>query len=324
MIMKKIAMLSIILIVLVSLCTNNQPQPSGGDGNSSIETPPQNNSIKTPPQKTPEPASSSVSIPVPNTSACAITSPPLRMEGINTHPEVYGTGADPDIITLGPKLGAHPDWQPYTNKLGMEFELKPGTPVLAPIDMVLVGVNNKGAAYRIVDGEKVSPFDDLTLYFESASPDWPKMVIMIYHLSSSPLVLKDNQSEVQEWGTVFRAQGHLFYEFNDYMAPENAISCDAMIGRSVRRGELIGFPGSVGAHSMASFCFKVSHTSENPTVKNGNRYLHWVQPSSFFYWKCYSPDADFPSGVLAYPFECEGYQLPAEQHDVSFKYASTE
>src|SRR4030042_6514254 len=159
MIMKKIAMLSIILIVLVSLCTNNQPQPSGGDGNSSI---------KTPPKKTPEPASSSVPIPVPNTSACAITSPPLSMEGINTHPEVYGTGADPNIITLGPKLGAHPDWQPYQNKISVEFELKRGTPVLAPIDMVLVGVNNRGAAYRIQDGVKVSPFDDLGLYFESA------------------------------------------------------------------------------------------------------------------------------------------------------------
>jgi hypothetical protein len=71
---------------------------------------------------------------------------------------------------------------------------------------------------------------------------------------------------------------------------------------------------------MAPFCFKVSDTSINPTVIKGNRYLHWVQPSSFFYWKSYRPDAIFPRGVLAYPFETDGYQLPAEQHDVNFKY----
>ena len=46
---------------------------------------------------------------VPNTSASAITSPPLSMQGINTHTEMYGTGADPNIITLGPKVGGQPD-----------------------------------------------------------------------------------------------------------------------------------------------------------------------------------------------------------------------
>ncbi len=304
--MKKVLIALLVLVVFISLCTHT------------------NTPSLTTLQKTLGPTASSVPISVPDTSACAITSPPPSMEDINTHPEVYGTGADPDIITLGPKVGAHPDWQPYPNKIGMEFELNHGTPVLAPIDMVLIGVNNRGAAYRIQDGEKVSPFNDLALYFESANPDWPKMVIVIYHLLSSPLVLKDNQNEVEEWGSVLRAQGHLFYEFNDYMAPENAISCDAMIGRSVGRGELIGFAGSVGNHSMAAFCFKVSNTSENPTVKIGNRYLHWVQPSSFFYWKCYNPDANFSSGVLAYPFECEGYKLPAEQRDASFKYIPAE
>ena len=34
----------------------------------------------------------------------------------------------------------------------------------------------------------------------------------------------------------------------------------------------------------------------------------------------YSPDTDFPNGVLAYPFECEDYSLPIEQHDLNFKY----
>ncbi|PIZ98744.1 MAG: hypothetical protein COX77_03560 [Candidatus Komeilibacteria bacterium CG_4_10_14_0_2_um_filter_37_10] len=44
-----------------------------------------------------------------DTSASAITSPPPSLDGINTHMELYGTGADPDIITLGPKVGGHPD-----------------------------------------------------------------------------------------------------------------------------------------------------------------------------------------------------------------------
>ena len=61
------------------------------------------------------------------------------MDGINTHTEVYGTGADPNIITLGPKIGGCTGCPPYPNKNSMEFELDHGTPVLAPIDMVLIG-----------------------------------------------------------------------------------------------------------------------------------------------------------------------------------------
>lgn len=265
---------------------------------------------------------------VSDTSASAITSPPPSMEGINTHTQVFGTGADPNMITLGPKVGGHPGWEPYPNKFSVEFELNHGTPVLAPIDMVLVGFRNNSANYRIQSGQKQTPYNDLLLCFESASPDWPGMIISTYHILSSPLLLGQNQnsdcSEVEEWGSTIQAQGHLFYDTNDYVTSEkgNARSCDALIGHLVKRGDLIGFAGSVGNHSMASFCFKVSHTLENPTVQRGNRYLHWVQPDSFFYWRCYSPDANFPSGVLAYPFECEGYQLPSEQHDVNFKYTS--
>ena len=266
---------------------------------------------------------------MPDTSASAITSPPINMEGINTHTEMYGTGADPNIITLGPKIGGHPDWEPYSNKTSMEFEIDHGVPVLAPIDMVLVGFKNGSAEYRVrLDGQKDTPYNDLLLYFESASPDWPGMIIGSYHLLSSPLLPGHNQNpncrEVEEWGSRMQVQGRMFfYDEDKVINPTgDALSCDALIGYIVKRGELIGFAGNVGIHSMAAFRFKVSHTSENSTVQKGNRYLHWVQPGSFFYWKCYSPDTKFPSGVLAYPFECGGYQLPIEQHDVTFKYLS--
>lgn len=265
---------------------------------------------------------------VPDTSASAITSPPPNMEGINTHTQVFGTGADPNMITLGPKVGGQPGWQPYPNKFGVKFELNHGTPVLAPIDMVLIGFRNNNANYRIQSGQKRSPYNDLLLCFESADSDWPDMIISIYHLLSSPLLLGHNQnpdcSEIEEWGSTVQAQGHLFYDTNDYviLKNENADSCNALIGRLVKRGDLIGYAGSVGNHSMVSFCFKVSHKIKNPTVQKGNPYLHWVQPESFFYWRCYNSYSNFPSGVLAYPFECEGYQLPLEQNDVNFKYNS--
>lgn len=270
---------------------------------------------------------------VPNTSASAITSPPPSMDGINTHTEVYGTGADPNIITLGPKIGGRTGWPPYPNKNSMEFELDHGTPVLAPLDMVLIGSTNRNAEYRTrSDGEIQSPYNDLELYFESASPDWPGMIVCVYHLSTSPLLLGHNQTsdcyEVEEWqGTKpAQAQGHLYFEFEDFVYKEkdDTGECDVLIGRLVKRGEVIGYTGSVGNHSMAPFRIKVSHTEKNPNVRIGNPYLHWVQPGSFFYWQCYSPDADFPSGVLAYPFPCGDYHLPAEQYDVNFKYTRTQ
>tara|TARA_B100002003_G_C14135743_1_gene546218 strand:+ start:2321 stop:2488 length:168 start_codon:yes stop_codon:yes gene_type:complete len=50
------------------------------------------------------------------------------MVGINTHSHVFGTGADPDMITLGPKIGGQPGWPPYATKTSMEFELGHGEP----------------------------------------------------------------------------------------------------------------------------------------------------------------------------------------------------
>jgi hypothetical protein len=263
------------------------------------------------------------------TSASAVTSPPPSMEGINTHTEVYGTGADPDMITLGPKTGGCEGCPPYPGKTSMEFELEHGEPVLAPIDMVFIGFKNRNAQQRTrSDGEVQSPYNDLELCFESSSPDWPGMIICVYHLSTSPLLPGHYEGsdcyEEEEWGNIVQAQGRIYYEQEDftYRDLETARSCEALIGRTVKRGEVVGYAGSVGDHSMAPFRFKVAHTEENPTVRIGNKYLHWVQPGSFFYWKCYNPETDFPNGVLAYPFVCDGYQLPEDQYDVTFKYTS--
>ncbi|HBG82019.1 TPA: hypothetical protein DDW69_04270 [candidate division CPR2 bacterium] len=254
------------------------------------------------------------------------------MEGINTHTEMYGgTGADSDIVTLGPKVGSHSKTTPYSGKRGMEFELKSKAPLLAPIDMTLVGFKNQSSESGIgADGKKYTPMNDIELTFESASPDWPGMTIILYHLYTSPLMqghYQNSDCDDVEWGAKNnQAEGHLFYPVDDYVVPSkgNAKACKALIGRTVKRGELVGYAGNVGEHSFASFCFKVPDKSKNLTVKQGNQNLHWVQPTSFFYWKSYSPDATFPGGVLAYPFEIDGFQLPTKQRDVNFKYTSKE
>ena len=268
---------------------------------------------------------------VPGTSASAITSPPSNMEDINSQTHIFGTGADPEMITLGPGEGGQPGWPPYPGKTSMEFELPHGAPILAPIDMVLIAFDNRNASYRIgSDGERMTPFNDLELCFESLNPDWPGMIVCVYHLVSSPLLVGHNSdeacSEVEEWQGTIQAQGHLFFEYEDYFIPESASSrpCAGLIGKSVERGQLIGFAGSVGSHPMASFRFKVSHESTNPLVRRGNDHLHWVQPGSFFYWKCFASGINFPNGVLAYPFECGGFQVPFEQHNIDFKYSPDE
>ncbi len=266
---------------------------------------------------------------VPATSACAITSPPPSMEGINTHTELYGTGADPNIITLGPKVGGHPGWPTYEHKPGMSFEAyNRGSPVLAPFDMVLVGFRDTSTSSQIVPGGTSAHTDDVKLFFESASPDWPGVYMTVYHLLTSPLLTGHTQSSSNDL-LAPPAQGYqLFWDGNYALSPTgNASSYGALIGYKVKRGELIGFAGTVPTpdgvgHSFADFYFDVPDTSVNPNIQKGDIHLHLVQPGSFFYWKSYSPNADFPSGVLAYPFECDGYQLPAEQHDVNFKYTA--
>lgn len=285
----------------------------------------------TPPTSTTTPTPTIVTIRgVPKTSASAITSPPPSMGGINTHTELYGTGADPDIITLGPKVGGHPGWESYQYKPGMSFEAyKDGSPVLAPFDMMLVGFRDTST--QIMSGGISAHSDDVKLFFESTSPDWPGAYLTVYHLLTSPLLTGHAQRASNDLMAP-PAQGYqIFWDGNYTLPPQgNAASYGALIGYEVRRGELIGFagtvptPNGVGSHSFADFYFNVPDTSVNPNIKNGNKHLHLVQPGSFFYWKSYSPDATFPSGVLAYPFETDGYQLPAEQRNLNFKYTSKE
>ena len=261
---------------------------------------------------------------VPKTSASAITSPPPSMDGINTHTGLYGTGADPNIITLGPKVGGHPGWESYQYKPGMSFEAyKAGSPVLAPFDMVLVGFRDTST--QVVSGGISAHSDDVKLFFKSASPDWPGAYMTVYHLLTSPLLTGHIQRASNDL-VAPPAQGfQVFWDETYTLSPQgNAASYGALIGYKVKRGELIGFAGTVpsakGSHSFADFYFDVPDTSVNLNIKNGNKNLHLVQPGSFFYWQSYSPDATFPSGVLAYPFEIDGYKLPAEQRDVNYKY----
>lgn len=210
----------------------------------------------------------------------------------------------------------------------MEFELPLGTPILAPINMEFVGFNNRNANFRIgPDGVRFEPFDDLELCFESADNSWPGLVICTYHLMASPLLLGQDTdpacTRVDEWpGSVKQAQGHLWSDNSDGIAPETAYSrvCQPLLGQILERGQVIGYAGNVGDHSMAPFRFKVPDESANNFVRMGNRNLHWVQPGSFFYWKCFATDIDFSEGILAYPFECEGYELPDVQQSTDFKY----
>jgi len=276
---------------------------------------------------------SPTSIPtIPATSASAITSPPSSMEGINTHTELYSNiGADQNLITLGPKVDNYSRKTPYLGKRGFEFELDSKAPLLAPMDMTLTGFQNNSTESGIgADGQKYTPMNDLMLSFESDSPDWPGVVIVLYHLYTSPLIIGHYQNpdcgDVEIGTKNVQAEGHLYFPYNDNVTAStgNAEACQALIGRKVKRGELIGYAGNVGEHSFASFCFKVPDKSISSVIKEGkgNRNLHWVQPASFFYWKSYNPGATFPGGVLAYPFEIDGYQLPAEQRDANFKYTS--
>ena len=126
----------------------------------------------------------------------------------------------------------------------------------------------------------MEPFDDLELCFESMDGDWPGMVICTYHLRTSPLLVGHDVDPacigVEEWQGTIQAQGRIFFEYDDYIVPDTRAPrlCGALLRHSVDRGEVIGYAGSVGDHSMAPFRFKVPHGTINTTVRSGDKHLH--------------------------------------------------
>ncbi|HUW88409.1 MAG TPA: hypothetical protein VMW30_08565 [Candidatus Paceibacterota bacterium] len=264
-----------------------------------------------------------------------LTSPPKDMAGINDHSDVFFGGMDPAFVTLGPKFGLTPDIPIYSGKLGVNVEIPVGSPLLAPINMKLIGFENQSADTKINPGPdpktgevnvEYSPFDDLRLCFESTSSDWPRLIICIYHLKNTPLLRGMNKNKLCSNAPLYpgtpRAAGRLFYADSDGMAPptEGSKACEGLLGRKLNRGQLIGYTGSVGIHSQAPIQIKVRDVSFSPVVKNGDPNFHWVQGDVFFYWKCFSPTAKFEPGVLAYPFECNGYKVPTAQRSTTYKY----
>ncbi|HEY3293253.1 MAG TPA: hypothetical protein VGJ85_06450 [Candidatus Nanopelagicaceae bacterium] len=279
------------------------------------------------PKPSPMPSHTTLIFP-PKTSVSAITNAPKDMTGINDQHSYFSGGMDPAFVTLGPKTGSKPELGSYNGKTGVNFEIALGKPILAPVDARFIGFNNRNSDFRNgMDGTLQVPFDDLQLCFESTSADWPGLIFCFYHLRNSPLLLGINKSPLcsnaKEWPGALRAEGWQFFTENDYSIPASAVSesCQALLGRAVKRGDVVAYSGTVGDHSQAPIMMKVPDQSINPTVKSGDKNLHWVQGDVFFYWKCYAKDAHFEPGVLAYPWECDGYSVPAAEQSINFKYS---
>ena len=258
-------------------------------------------------------------------TASAVTGPPADMTNVNSlhnvlrikHSKIrFGTHADPSVITLGPTDAGIPVFQPYKGKNSMNIVMPLNTAVLAPLDMKFVGFDNRSAHRR----EGQTPYDDLELCFESISPDWPDMIICVYHLRTSPLLpghlVNEECGLVEEWtgskgsnsaGRIMFLENETFFG-EDTPAGRDPEPCKAKIGIMVKRGEIIGYSGQVGNNPHIGFRFKVRSKDQNPITTRGDPYLHWVQPSVFFYWQCFEPDSVFQAGVLAYPFDCEPIQ----------------
>ena len=228
----------------------------------------------------------------------------------------FGTHADPKVITLGPKKGGKPGFKPYKGKHSLDIDMPLDTPILAPIDMTFIGFKNNSAKKN----KKLKPFDDLEMCFESNTKDWPGMIVCFYHLRTSPLMkghLVNNEcSRIENYDIkkVANGEGRTFFLTSDatwgktHKSSRNPKSCQAKLGKQIKRGEVIAFSGQVGKHEFSSIKIKVKSDKQNPLMlKNkaqGDPYLHWVQPAKFFYWKCFTPQTKFSECVLAYPFQC--------------------
>jgi hypothetical protein len=281
--------------------------------------------VRDPAKPAPSPAPKNWGVPA--TTASIITRRPVDMRGINTQTKLFSGQADPDLVTLGKKFGVVPSVPYYKGKRGTEVEVPRGTPLLAPLDSNFVGFNTSLTASNVTsDGNLARPFDSLELCFQSTSSQWPNLIYCTYHISNSPLlhgynVNKYCSDNVEPPGKMV-VQGHLYYSTNDGINPGqgSASLCEALMGKAIKRGQVIGYARAVGPHNFASFIFKVPDKKVNLTVTSGNPYLHWVQPSNFFYWKCYGTKTTFPPGVMAYPFPCGGYKVSAKEASSKFKY----
>ncbi len=264
--------------------------------------------------------------------ASAITHTPADMTGVNSqHPALrdetsairFGTQADWAMVTLGPKDGGIPDYTPYSQKISLNIKM-PFSPVLAPLDLRFVGFKNRSAVARISGLSRQEPFDDLELCFESQALEWPGMVMCVYHLYTTPLLqthlMNGACGIAEEWDGGGAEQGQIFFWNNDsFENRDDPESCGPLLGTIIPRGGVIGYSGQVEDNPHAAFDFKVRATEPNPLTRRGDRLRHWVQPSVFFYWACHEDGKKFPAGVLAYPFQCEGFELPSGEGVVTFK-----
>jgi hypothetical protein len=258
---------------------------------------------------------------IPPATAAAITRAPTDISSVNDGHDLlraegsrirFGTQADPATVTLGPTDGGHPRYPPYDGKNSLNIKMPLMTPVLAPLDVRFVGFKNRSARYRqdTQDSPRLEPFDDLELCFESVTDEWPGLVLCVYHLHTTPLLrthLEHEACDIQEkWDGGGAEAGRIYYLQNTTeLSRRHPESCEPRLGSILNRGAIIGYSGQVGNNPHVGFRFKVRSTGRNPLTVNGDPYLHWVQPSSFFYWQCFERDVAFQSGVLSYPFDCK-------------------
>ena len=322
------AVVSIALMIAVSGCggsgglTESATSPaSSASATQTISSP----ASSTSPTSTPASLASNAS-PTPTPSpptpepASAITHPPNDTANVNEMHEIlrseegeirFGTQADPGTVTLGPTDGGFPDYPAYDGKNSLNFKMPLMTPTTAPIDMQFVGFKNRSAIYRqdTPESSRMEPFDDLELCFESTSADWPGMIVCVYHLKTSPLLqahLKNDDCGIQEkWDGGGAEKGRIYYlENSSDGSHNNPESCNPLLGTNLNRGDVLGCSGQVEENAHSGFRFKVRSHEKNPLTNQGDPYLHWVQPTAFFYWQCFDPDTEFEPGVLAYPFDC--------------------
>ena len=134
----------------------------------------------------------------------------------------FGTQANINMVTLGPKDGGYPKYPPYDGKNSLNIQMPLMTSVLAPLDLEFIGYKNRNAVMR----DQMRPFDDLELCFKSINDKDINLVMCIYHLHSSPLLpdlFKNNKCDVRpDWNigdkNVAKA-GLIYYSYNTNKYP---------------------------------------------------------------------------------------------------------